>query len=99
MKIFKYEIPICDKFQLELPEGAKIIEINTQFEIPFFWAIIDENAPLKKRFFSVVGTGEPFNPDETWEYIGTAHINEKPAMNIVAPVFVWHLFEIKKLEW
>lgn len=57
MKIFKYKASLFDSFILEMPEGAKILSVQTQNNIPFIWALVNPSAPLRKRTFRLAGTG------------------------------------------
>ena len=84
MKIFKYEIPIKDKFDLELPKHSKILSFQVQNEKPYIWVLLDETKVLKHRYFTIVGTGHEFeyHPD-IMIYIGTIQMGS----------LVWHLFE------
>ncbi len=41
--IYKYPIIINDRFTIDLPVGAEIIEINIQSGAPFMWAIYCSN--------------------------------------------------------
>jgi len=56
-KIFKYQIPIQDEFELELPVGARILSFQIQYEEPVIWAIVDPDAEKEKRYFNLYGTG------------------------------------------
>lgn len=84
MKIFKYEIPIKDKFNLELPAYSKILSFQVKNNIPSIWVLVDEQKGLKYKYFTLVGTGHDFehHPD-VMTFIGTIQLGP----------FVWHLFE------
>lgn len=86
MKIFKYEISIKEKFDLELPSHSKILSFQLQNGKPYIWVLLDENKVLKHRYFTIVGTGHEFDyhPD-IMKYIGTIQMNQG--------ALVWHLFE------
>ena len=87
--IYKYEVPVDDKvYHFNFPKEAEIVKVACQKDsnIVTFWAVIDLNQPIHLRFFTVVGTGQPFEDD--YEYTGsclTADAN-----------WVWHLLEINK---
>lgn len=86
MKIFKYEIPIKDKFDLELPVHSKILSFQVQNEKPYIWVLLDENKVLRRRYFTIVGTGHEFYyHTDIMKYIGTVQMAEES--------LVWHLFE------
>lgn len=51
--IYKYPIPIEDKFTLDLPIGARILCIQMQREEPQLWTIVDPNAAKQPRMATV----------------------------------------------
>jgi len=81
--IYKYEIPMEDKFSLNLPKGAKLLTCQLQFLTPVLWAWVDTKEPLEKRNFLLIGTGQEFPEKFRCFYIGTFQVGE----------FVGHLFE------
>lgn len=81
--IWKYTVPIQDKLQLRLPEGAKILHVGNQGGSVQMWVLVDSTAPKSERDFLVIGTGHPVPERVPIEYIGSA----------VVPPFVWHVFE------
>lgn len=83
--IYKYSVPIKDEFELELPQGAKILAFQTQNDDPMIWALVDSEKETGKRKFTIRGTGNPIESDMVDDdvYIGT----------IQKDGFVWHLFE------
>ena len=81
MKVWKYLIPIQDKFTLLMPVGARPLTFQVQGG-PTMWALVDPDAEQQTREFAVVGTGHADTP-ESGNYIGT----------IQHGAFVWHLFE------
>jgi len=94
MKIFKYELPVEDYFELELPAGAKILTVQTQFELnlhpperPKIWVLVDPSAEKEKRKFRIIGTGKNFN-ENGMVYLGT--------FQQFGGALIWHLFELKK---
>ena len=63
-KIFKYELPIKEKIELELPKGAKIIRCEDVDGKFFIWAIVDpEQSILEIRYFECYKTGQEINTD------------------------------------
>lgn len=87
MKIFKYQIPVSDNFTLELPIGARILDVNLQYDKPFLWALIDENQKrIKMRQFAIFGTGQMIPPHIfPMVYIKTFQMHHG--------ALIWHLFE------
>lgn len=86
-RIFKYEIPITDEFELELPRGVQILTFQAQYNKPVIWAIIDpEEDTFEKVSFKLFGTGHPIPKDaNSFSYIGTAQMANGQ--------LVWHLFK------
>lgn len=87
MKIYKYPIPIIDKFVIEMPLDSKILSFQMQNELPMIWAAIWENSLTEERKFSIRGTGHDIDMDFVKQYIGTV---QQFSGNLV-----WHLFEMK----
>ena len=100
-KILKYELPNLDTGDLreiEMPQGARILGVQTQAElggflgpltaeIPCVWALVNtEEGKTVRRMFRVYGTGREIKePLEGLDYIGTVQTGP----------FVWHVFERK----
>lgn len=85
MKIYKYNLKVTDYQIINLPKGAKILDIQTQYNEPKLWALVDEKAELEKREFAIYGTGNPL-PDDIGEYLATFQIHEGQ--------LVFHVFEV-----
>ncbi len=83
--VYKYPIIATDYFQLELPQDAQILTIQTQHSEPQLWALVDTDALMETRRFRLAGTGHPIS-DENLRYIGTFQLN--------GGTLVFHLFEI-----
>ena len=86
-RIYKYPVPITDEFKLELPEGAKLLNFQTQDNKPHIWALVDPMRQLEAVGFRLFGTGQPIGNTDTLEYVGTVQIEP----------FVWHLFKSYKV--
>lgn len=87
MKVFKYRVPIEDELVLVMPKGAEILHCDEQQGQPFFWALVDLNAPKEERLFVLRGTGHLIDrPSETLVYVGTHHLRSRG--------LVFHLFEV-----
>lgn len=37
-KIYKYQVPMLDKFSIDMPEGAELLTVQMQGETPCIWA-------------------------------------------------------------
>lgn len=84
-RIVKYQLLIIDEHEVAMPEGAKILCVQVQYDQPAIWAIIDDEKPMKNRVFRIVGTGHPIDFD-TQNYIGTVQLLDGN--------LVFHVFEI-----
>jgi len=82
--IFKYTLDADRSSDLLMPVGAKILHVHGQNDEMCVWAIVDPDAPMETRKFSIYGTGHPMN-DEPEVYIGSLHIFEERE--------VYHVFE------
>lgn len=84
MKIFKYLVPVEDRFEVELPFGATVLCVQTQQERPYIWAKVVPGHETEKRAFRVFGTGHTM-PGNGLKYIGTFQLH--------GGGFIGHLFE------
>ena len=86
MKIFKYEIPIKNSFEINIPKGYKILSLQTQNDDPYIWVMVNENNPIEEVRFVLLCTGEEFPYHETFfQYIDT--------FQIIKGKTVFHLFK------
>ena len=81
--------------EIEMPKGARILDIQMQNGEPMLWAIVNPKHSLRKRVFHVFGTG--FDMDDYdkkhYEYVKTiqkVHIST-PSKSVW---MVWHIFEV-----
>jgi hypothetical protein len=87
MRIWKFELPVRDIAAVEMPEGARILCVQTQFNKPYVWALCDQERAAVSRRFAIYGTGHA-TPDDPGEYIGTFQID--------GGHLVFHVFEIRQ---
>ena len=70
-KIFKYSLPVQEKFMLELPSGAEIIRVDDVDGKFWLWAIVDPEAANEPRRFECYKTGQPMETQrDHLKYIG-----------------------------
>ena len=85
--IYKYPLILDDWQTLELPKGYQILDIQTQLEDIFLWALIDnEEQEMEKVTIMIIGTGRPGMQTidkEKYKYLKTTQ----------QPPFVWHVFQ------
>lgn len=55
--IYKYQMPVLERFSMNLPRGAEIIRMADQGGMFWLWAVVDTRAPDETRHFVAVKTG------------------------------------------
>lgn len=80
MVIWKYNLLLQDKQQIEWPEDSKVLCVQDQKSILTIWALCNPNNKKVKVSIEIWGTGNPMKTDH--EYIGTVQISS----------YVWHIF-------
>jgi hypothetical protein len=69
-----------------MPDGAKILGVDSQGDYPCIWALVDTEKELKPQQFRIVGTGHPIpEPIYLKWYIGS--------FKIYNGAFVGHVFD------
>ena len=71
MEIWKYVLELNNIQNIEMPQDAKILCLQTQFFIPCVWALVDPKAEKEIRTFETFGTGHELNDNYKGKYIGT----------------------------
>jgi hypothetical protein len=81
--------------EVEMPKGAKILDIQMQNGEPMLWAIVNPKHSLRKRVFHVFGTGFEMEDYEKkhYEYVKTVQ-QVKPSDVFRSTWLVWHVFEV-----
>lgn len=88
-KIWKYKFEMTDEVVLEMPRNAEILTVQMQGETPMIWALVDTENNIEKRYFEIIGTGNPI-PDLA-RHLSRKYINTFQTME---GRLVFHLFEI-----
>lgn len=94
LTVWKYPLTLgttdAGEFELEVPADAKFIHVDldpaerSNIRAVRVWALVNPvTKHMNRRKLRVVGTGHPINS----EYI--KHIG-----SVVAPPFIWHVFEV-----
>lgn len=81
--IWKFPLEVIGKQEIDIPKGAKILTVQTQFNTPCIWAICDINVPKEKKTINMIRTGHGHDYIHG-EYIGTTQVAEGR--------LVWHFF-------
>ena len=84
MTIWKWTLP-NQRNMIPMPEGARILAVQTQFGVPCIWALVDPSHKTEERTFALYGTGHPI-VDRYHSYIGTIQLQDG--------AFVFHVFEV-----
>ena len=84
--IWKYHVPVSGSFELMMPLGAKILDVQIQHGIPVMWAAVDPMGLQYPKAFRIIGTGHPLE-DLTGDYIGTFQLEDGN--------LAFHLFSIE----
>jgi hypothetical protein len=83
--VWKYQVPVQDYFELELPVGAIPLTVQVQGDTPRMWVLVNPDETKKCKYqFRVLGTGH--KSDDTLNYLGTFQVNNGQ--------YVFHVFEI-----
>jgi hypothetical protein len=72
-KIYKYSLPVQEKYNIELPKDAKIIRVGDVDGLFWLWAIVDPAEDVEKelRYLEFYKTGQPIEtPIENLVYLG-----------------------------
>jgi hypothetical protein len=83
-KILRNEKQDAIQVMLDMPEGAKILSLQVQNDMPCIWALVDPSAENVKRTFVIIGTGITL-PKGEFDFVGTFQL-EKLGL-------VFHVFE------
>jgi hypothetical protein len=86
MRIWKWTLTVADLQSLSIPEGAKLLAVQTQGDMPQLWALVNEKAQIVCRNFATYGTGNPMPDDDPGEYVGTYQMH--------GGALVFHVFEL-----
>lgn len=89
MRVLKYTLETTDRQSLSMPAGAKILTVQTQYEMCQLWALVDETENVREaRHFVIVGMGNPFPDGIHFTFIGTYQLRSGG--------LVFHVFEVLK---
>lgn len=97
--IYKYSLPVLEKFNIELPSGAEIIRVDDVEGKFWLWAIVDNEAPLEKRYFECYKTGQAMvTPREDLKYLGFCKlfIMQELCLYMFENINVWNYLQDTK---
>ena len=84
--IWKFELEVTDEQEVEMPQGAQLMDVQEQGGKVCLWAAVDSEAPKEKRTIEIIGTGHPIDVENV-DRVYVASTQQGP--------FVWHVFERK----
>jgi hypothetical protein len=83
--VWKFQIEMKDKFEIEMPRDAELLYVATQNETPCLWARVVPERTREARRFRLCGTGHEIDMD----------CRPVGSFMLQGGAFVFHLFEVK----
>jgi len=71
--IWKFQLATTDTQHLFIPEGAELLCVQTQYDVPCIWAKVDTDAEDKDVLVTIRGTGHPVSTQD--KYLGTFQLS------------------------
>ena len=71
--IWKYQIPVLEDFEIELPKNSKIIRFGNEGGMLWLWAVVRPDNPKETRRLLAFKTGAEI-PEGKMKYLGMAPI-------------------------
>lgn len=93
--IWKYQMPVQERFIMRLPAGAEIIRMTDQGGMFWLWAIVDTEAPLVERRFHAFKTGMAIPTDLKLEYRGYCTINIQQELGL----YIFEELQLVEVRW
>ena len=87
-RIWKYQMPVAEKFTLNLPKDAQIIRMAGENGLLWLWAVVDTDAPLQERHFEAFKAGGTM-PDDL-----TCHVFRGMAAIFIQAELMLYIFEV-----
>ena len=72
--IWKFPLKTVEAQSVEMPLDAKILSVQSQFEEPMMWCLVEPDKPKAFREIRIIGTGHPVEDDFTGIYVGTYQV-------------------------
>ena len=87
-KVLKYELPMNDFVEVDIPAGAQVVSVQSQGDGLYIWALVDPLEEITtRRIFRIAGTGHPITDPEKLRFIGTVLMYRGG--------LVFHVFEVQ----
>lgn len=88
-RIWKYQMPVSEVFDMKLPKGAQIIRMAGENGMLWLWAVVDTQAEDEVRHFKAFKAGGTMPDDLSGhEFVGMAHI-------YIQAELMLYIFEVK----
>lgn len=87
MRIYKYPLGNNRITKIEMPGSSKILKVDSQFDEPFLWVLVNNYSEPEIRTFVTFNTDEEILDNRTDFYIG--------AYMTHGGNYVHHVFEFK----
>ena len=85
-EIWKFPLQANRHAVLDMPTGARILCVQTQFGRPYVWALVDPSQTVGPRMLLTFGTGHPMGPEHaTLPYVGPLQLD--------GGALVFHVFD------
>lgn len=85
--VWKYRLPLKNRFGIQMPLNSDILHLEMQNDIPCLWVKVNpDEKETEYHHFAFVPTGQEEDDENVQNYLGT----------IVFSNLVYHLFEIKE---
>lgn len=68
--IFKYQMPVLERFSMKLPQGAEIIRMEDQGGMFWLWALVRTDVPDEERHFWAFKCGGKIPDNLNLRYVG-----------------------------
>jgi hypothetical protein len=88
LAVWKFVLLLDDEVIVEMPYGAKLLHVASQFGDPrvlTLWALVAPTASPAMRRILIRGTGHPISLEDSRDYVGTVIVADGR--------IVWHVFD------
>ncbi len=85
LTIWKFPLKIVEAQTLEMPQGARLLSVQGQNDVPTLWAMVDPTSSTVSRTIHLVGTGSYGTDEATMPHVGTVQTH--------GGQLVWHVFD------
>lgn len=80
--IYKYLMPVLERFEMELPVNAEIIRMKDENGFFWLWAVVNTNNEKETRYFHAYKTGAEMDSNANLNYIGFCAVNVQAELGL-----------------